>query len=79
MSEKISTDTTQLERARDALLLPGRSLFALAVVALGIEFLCTGSLVGTLLENDWFGRILGPILAACGVGLFFSLVGGICG
>ena len=72
MSEKISTDTTQLERAMDALLLPGRSLFALAVVALGIEFLCTGSLVGTLLENDWFGRILGPILAACGVGLFFK-------
>jgi hypothetical protein len=72
MSETISTDTNQLERAIDTLLLPGRSLFALAILALGIEFLCTGSLVGTLIKNDWVGRILGPILAACAVGLFFK-------
>ena len=44
----------------------------MAIPALGIEFWCTGSLAGTLIKNGWFGRILGPILAACGVGLFFK-------
>jgi hypothetical protein len=63
---------TQLERAVDALLSPGHVLFSLAIIALGIETLvCAGSLVGTLIQSDRFGTIIGPVLAACGVGLLF--------
>jgi uncharacterized membrane protein len=36
-SEAISTDRTQLERVTDALLSSGRVVFALAIIALGIE------------------------------------------
>jgi hypothetical protein len=68
-----STARTQLERAADALLRSGHVLFSLAIIALGIEtFVCAGSLAGTLIETDRFGTILGPLLAACGVGLLFK-------
>lgn len=44
MSQAISTDTTQLERAMDILLDPGRAVFSFAIIALGIEtFLCAHS------------------------------------
>jgi hypothetical protein len=67
------TKKTQLARPADALLRSGHMLFSLAIIALGIEtFLCAGSLVGTLIQTDRFGKILGPILAACGVGLRFK-------
>ncbi|MGC2764410.1 MAG: hypothetical protein WB607_02805 [Candidatus Acidiferrum sp.] len=73
MTETISTERTQLERAGDALLRAGHMMFSLAIIALGIgTFVCAGSLVGTLIETDRFGTILGPVLAACGVGLLFK-------
>jgi len=60
----------QLARSADALLRSGHMMFSLAIIALGIEtFVCAGSLVGTLIQTDRFGKILGPILAVCGVGL----------
>ncbi len=72
MTEINSTKKTHLERA-DALLRSGQILFSLAIIALGIEtFVCAGALVGTLIESDRFGTILGPALAACGVGLLFK-------
>ena len=39
MSEAISTEKTRLNRAADAILSPGRALFSLAIIALGIETL----------------------------------------
>jgi hypothetical protein len=48
-------------------------LFSLAIIASGIEtFVCAGSLAGTLIETDRFGTMIGPVLAACGVGLLFK-------
>jgi len=73
MREAGSDGRTQLERAVDALLSPGHVLFSLAIIALGIETLvCAGSLVGTLIQSDRFGTIIGPVLAAGGVGLLFK-------
>lgn len=61
MSGTNPAERTQLERVADALLRSGYLLFALAIVALGIEtFRCTGNLVGSLLQTDPFGRIFGP-------------------
>jgi hypothetical protein len=68
-----ATDERQLKRGLDALLRSGRTLFSLAIIGLGIEtFVCAGSLVGTLIETDRFGTTLGPVLAACGIGLLFK-------
>jgi hypothetical protein len=40
-------------------------LFSLEIIALGIAtFVCAGSLAGTLIQADRFGKILGSILAA---------------
>jgi hypothetical protein len=51
------TEKTQLERPADALLRSGHMLFSLVIIALGIEtFVCAGSLVGTLIQTDRFGR-----------------------
>ncbi len=73
MTETSPTERTQLDWAADALLRSGHISFPLAIIALGIEtFVCAGSLVGTLIQTDRFGKILGPILAACGVGLLFE-------
>ena len=51
MSEAISREGTRLDRAVDALLSPGRALFALAIVALGTE---------TLVSARYTGHSLGP-------------------
>jgi hypothetical protein len=57
----------------DALLRSGYMMFSLAIIALGIEtFVWAGSLLGTLIQTDRFGKILGPILVVCGVGLLFK-------
>jgi hypothetical protein len=73
MTETNSTERMQVERAADALLRSGHMLFSLAIIALGVEtFVCAGSLVGTLIEADRFGTVIGPVLAACGVGLLFK-------
>jgi uncharacterized membrane protein len=70
MTEAKSKERTLLERAADALLRSGHALFSLAIIALGVEtFVCTGSLAGTLIHTDRFGRILGSVLAALGAGL----------
>jgi len=73
MSEAVATEKTQLETAADALLGSGHMLFSLAIIALGIEtVVCTGKLAGTLIETDRWGAVIGPVLAACGVGLLFK-------
>lgn len=73
MTETNSTERMQLERTTDALLRSGHMLFSLAIIALGVEtFVCAGSLTGTLIETGRFGAIIGPVLAACGVGLLFK-------
>jgi hypothetical protein len=73
MSETDSTGRTRLARGTDALLGSRHILFSLAIIGLGVEtFVSAGSLVGTLIETDRFGRIIGPVLAACGVGLLFK-------
>src|SRR5437868_7736346 len=73
MTETNPSARVQFERAADALLRSGHLLFSLAIIALGIEtFVCAGSLVGTLIETDRLGRILGPVFATCGVGLLFK-------
>lgn len=46
MSEPISAERSRLHRAVDALLNPGRALFSLAVIALGIETLVCARSVG---------------------------------
>src|SRR5258707_12490903 len=73
MTEKSLTERIQLKRSADALLRSGYMVFSLAIIALGIEtFVWAGSLVGTLIQTDRFGKILGPILMACGVGVLFN-------
>jgi uncharacterized membrane protein len=73
MTEKGLMERTQLKRSADALLRSGYMMFSLAIIALGIEtFVWAGSLVGTLIQTDRFGKILGPILVVCGVGLLFK-------
>jgi hypothetical protein len=73
MTEANSPAKGQIEQAAILLLCSGRILFSVAIIALGIEtFVCAGSLTGVLLETDRFGRILGPVVAACGVGLLFK-------
>src|SRR5579864_7239708 len=69
MSEAISTDSAEIENAMNSFLDLGHSLFALAIIALGIETLvCGGTLTGNLIETNRFGAAIGPTLAACGVG-----------
>jgi hypothetical protein len=73
MSEAISTDSAEIENAVDSFLDLGHSLFALAIIALGIEtFVCAGTLTGNLIETNRFGAAIGPTLAACGVGLLLK-------
>jgi uncharacterized membrane protein len=73
MREAVSTERTRLERVADALLSPSHILFSLAIIGLGIEtFVCAGSLAGTLIESDRFGRVVGSVLVACGVALLFK-------
>lgn len=68
-----SAETAPFQRALNVLLRSGYMLFSLAIIVLGVEtYLCTGSLAGTLIQTDRCGRILGPILAACGLGLLFK-------
>jgi uncharacterized membrane protein len=83
MSEAISTERTRLQRAADALLSPGRALFSLAIVALGIETLVCARYVGHSLGPQyeviptlpwlpaipWLAYLFGAIWVACGVGL----------
>ncbi len=72
MSETDSTGRTTLARGTDVLLGSGHILFSLAIIALGVETFVCGSLVGTLIETNRFGTILGPALVACGVSLLFK-------
>jgi hypothetical protein len=73
MAEAVSTETIPLASAADVLLRSGHVLFALAILGLGIQtFVCTGRLEGSLIESDRLGHLIGPLLAACGVGLFFK-------
>jgi uncharacterized membrane protein len=73
MREAVSTEATPLAPPAHAVLRSGFVLFALAIIALGIEtFVCAGKLEGTLIQSDRFGRILGSLLAAGGVGLLFK-------
>jgi hypothetical protein len=61
MTETFLTEKTQLERPADALLRSGHMMFSLAIIALGIEtFVCAGSLVGTLIQTDRFGKDIRP-------------------
>ncbi len=71
--DAVSNETIPLAPAADTLLRSGYILFAFAIIGLGTQtFLCTGSLQGSLIQSDSFGRIIGPLLAACGVGLLFK-------
>src|SRR5258708_34169803 len=72
MRETGSTGRTTLARGTDVLLGSGHILFSLAIIALGVETFVCGSLVGTLIETNRFGTILGPALVACGVSLLFK-------
>lgn len=73
MRDAVSSEKTHFERVADALHSPSHILFSLAIIALGIEtFVCAGSLAGSLIESDRFGPMVGPVLAACGVGLLFK-------
>jgi uncharacterized membrane protein len=73
MTETNWSRGTKLERAVDLLLSSGHMLFSIAIIALGVEtFVCAGSLVGTLIQSDRFGVLLGPALTICGVGLLFK-------
>lgn len=67
---RVLKERVKLERALDHLFGLGRAVFALAIIALGIEALVsTGSPMGTL---NRFGAVIGPVLVACGVGLLFQ-------
>jgi uncharacterized membrane protein len=73
MHEPVSVETTALAPTADAVPRLGYILFALAIIALGIEtFACAGRLEGTLIESDSFGHFIGPLLVAGGVGLLFK-------
>jgi hypothetical protein len=73
MAEAVSTETIPLAPTAGVLLRSGYVLFALAIVGLGIQtFVCTGRLEGSLIESDRLGYFIGPLLAACGVGLLFK-------
>jgi hypothetical protein len=73
MAETSSAERAPLQRALNVLLRSGYMLFSLAIIALGVEtYVGTGSLAGTLIQTGRFGRILGPIGAACGLGLLFK-------
>ncbi len=73
MREAVSVESTPLGLLVHALLRSGYILFSLAIIGLGIQtFVCTGSLEGSLIQSDRCGHILGPLLAACGVGLLFK-------
>lgn len=83
MSESISTQRTRLDQAVDALLSPGRALFSLAIIALGIETWVCALYVGHSLGPrygvlpvlpwlpaiPWLAYLFGAIWVACGVGL----------
>jgi hypothetical protein len=69
MSEAISTERTRLNWAADALLSPGRAVFALAIIALGIETLVCARILPAI---PWLAYMFGPVLAACGAGLLFK-------
>ncbi len=71
--DAVSNETIPLAPAAHTLLRSGYILFAFAIIGLGIQtFVCTGSLEGSLIQSDSFGRIIGPLLAACGAGLLFK-------
>ena len=81
--EAISRERTRLEQAADALLGPGRALFSLAIIALGIETLvcarCDGHPLGPrydvlpvlpfLPAIPWLAYLFGAVWVACGVAL----------
>jgi len=83
MPETIATERTRLDQAADALLRPGRALFSLAIIALGIETLVCARYVGHSLGPPydvlpvlpwlpaipWLAYLFGVIWVACGVGL----------
>jgi len=58
------------ENAMDGLLRSGYAIFSLAIIAVGVEtYICAGSLRGTLIDANRLGRVIGPVVAALGVGL----------
>ena len=64
--------TTRFDVAMNSVLLSGRVLFALAIIALGIQpFVIPDLQAGSLIEADRFGVLIGAIFVACGVGLLF--------
>jgi len=83
MSDAISTEKRRLHRATEALLSPGRALFSLSIIALGIETLMCARYVGQSLgpRNQvipvlpwlpaipWLANLFGAIWVVCGVGL----------
>lgn len=83
MSEAISSERTRLDQAADALLSPGRALFSLAIIALGIETWVVARVAGHSLGPryevlpvlpwlpaiPWLAYLFGAIWVACGVGL----------
>jgi uncharacterized membrane protein len=84
MTERTHLERTPLERAVDALLSPGRAIFALAIIGLGIETLACAQRVIFLYSGapnprfkaipflppiPWLAYLFGAILAICGAGL----------
>ncbi len=83
MPEATSMERLRLHRVVDALLSPGRALFSLAIIGLGIETWICARYVGHSLGRrydvlpvlpwlpaiPWLAYLFGAIWVACGVGL----------
>jgi len=83
MSDAVSTERTRLDHAAEALLSSGRTLFSLAIIALGVETLVCARYVGHSLGPryevipvlpwlpviPWLAYLFGAIWVVCGMGL----------